>query len=372
MTCRPALLLGVIYMCLIYSPVSTGPDDLINTYHPNCLFNVTSFSQNFIDNFNHQPNTKIFGDSGGLQFFKSRIGMIKRRYLVVPFRQIRHHKDKSAISPAALCERYREIDVKFGFTLDSPVSYDASDIEYLYNLERSYEWAKLMLISRDKICPKTELFIPLHYCDKLQLHTYFDKMSDLNPNGFAFPSGNKSDLYWTIRTACTLCFLSMKQVKKVHMLGSSKREVIVMGGAVLSMGMFDHVSFDSKTWNTKIHNPQPICIHPKTLTQRKLKPDFELNEVPKTGSFEHWMKQHPSLYQYDNIKLLMLNNAFAISQYAATLAEASKTINQLKDYLPNLALRGQSKDRALLGIKIIEKYKKKGYCYIEKWLSWTW
>jgi queuine/archaeosine tRNA-ribosyltransferase len=359
-------------MCLIYSPVSTGSNDLINTYHPNCLFNVTSFSQNFTDNFNHQPNTQIFGDSGGLQFFRSRIGEIKKRYLIVPFRQIKHHKNKTAISPIALCNRYREMDVRFGFTLDSPVLYDASEIEYLYNLERSYEWAKLMLTLRDKMCPKTELFIPLHYCDKLQLHTYFDKMSELNPNGFAFPSGAKSDLYWTIRTACTLCFLSMKQVKKVHMLGSSKRDVIIIGAAVLSMGMFDHVSFDSKTWNTKINNKQPICIHPKTLIQRKLELNFELHELSCADSFNHLIMQNSSLYQYDNFKLLMLNNAFAISQYSASLAKFSSTIDDLKNYLPNLSLRGQSKDRSLIGIKILEAYQKKGYGYLEKWLSWIW
>jgi hypothetical protein len=74
----------------------------------------------------------------------------------------------------------------------------------------------------------------------------------------------------------------------------------------------------------------------------------------------------------NNKRLLMLQNAYAITQYADQLANIATSIADLKKHLPFLKIRGKGLTRVLTAIDILETYLDKGYNFTEKWLSGIW
>jgi len=165
-----------------------------------------------------------------------------------------------------------------------------------------------------------------------------------------------------------LCYLHSKKVKKVHLLGSSRREIVIIAAAAIGLRMFNQLSFDSRTWNTRNFNTKLIKIDPQTLSQRKIKSAGRGDlSLIKPSLLERFFDPED-----DNKRLLMLNNAFAITQYADRLANIARNIEDLKEYLPFLRIRGKRLERVLTAIDIFETYLDKGYGFIEKNLSGIW
>jgi queuine/archaeosine tRNA-ribosyltransferase len=354
-------------MSLIYVPVSTGFTDLVNKYHPNCLFNpVRQNSKNLIQ-IDRPDFYENFADSGGYQLYSNEFN-IDKPSMVMQGVGIKNEADVLVIDPIDLCRCYGELKDKYGFTLDEPISDNLGLNEYSRKRKNSYRWAKLMFNSRNKLCPNTELFVPLHFITKKHLHHYVEKTLDLNPDGYAFPARSRFEQNGLIKISYVLCFLNNKSVKKVHLLGSSRQEVITIAAAAVGLKMFNQISFDSRTWNTAHFNTKPIIIDSKTLRQRKIMTGEKINLfVPKT------LLDNSSLYDSQNFKkLLVLHNAYAISKYAKNLAEIATDISSLKCHLSFLRLNGKQSERILAAIDVLETYSVKGYGYLEKWLSCIW
>ena len=354
-------------MKFFYVPVSTDYDCLVNQYHPHTLFNPIRQSFDTLKKINRTDKAENFADSGGLQLI-SYENSLEKSCIVIPGVGIKNRKDIIVIDPIDLCRCYGKLDIKFGFTLDHPISDIASISECNERLENSYGWATLMFDVRKELCPNTEFLVPLQFMTKPQLHKYFEKMEPLNPDGYAFPVRGKLNLAKIINMACTLSFLHSQHVTKVHMLGNSRREVIIIAAATVGLKMFNQLSFDSRTWNTGNFNTKPIIIDSEDLRQMKIKSGEKINlSLPKI------LLDNSSLYDSQNFKkLLVLHNAYAISKYAKNLAEIATDIQSLKNHLSSLALNGQMSERILAAIDVLETYSQRGYCYLEKWLSWIW
>jgi queuine/archaeosine tRNA-ribosyltransferase len=358
---------GKSKMSLIYVPVSTDYDCLINQYHPHPLFNPIR------QDINRLIETKInslgatFCDSGGLQLVNFEKDPDKPCMVVVGV-GIKKQKNLTVIDPIDVCRCYGKLRIKFGFTLDHPMSYVPGIDEYDKKLKNSYRWASFMFNVKEWLCPDTKLLIPLQFSSKAQLHEYFERMEPLQPDGYAFPGRGRWCSAKAITIACTLCYLHSKKVEKVHLLGSSRREIIIIAAAAIGLRMYKQLSFDSRTWNTINFNKKLIVINPGTLSQRKI----------NSARFEDLYLIEPSLrdrlfdLEEDNKRLLMLHNAYAISQYANGLANIANEIADLKSYLPLLMIRGKGMKRVLTAIGILERYLDNDYGFIEKWLSGIW
>jgi hypothetical protein len=281
---------------------------------------------------------------------------------------IKKQSKLTVIDPIDVCRCYGKLNIKFGFTLDHPMSYVPGPDEYGKKLRNSYRWAKIMFKERQDLCPDTQLFIPLQFTTKAQLYQYFERMEPLHPDGYAFPGRGRWCSAKAITIACTLCYLHSKKVEKVHLLGSSRREIIIIAAAAIGLRMFKQLSFDSRTWNTRNFNKDLIMIESRTLSQKvvsKVKPQYLYLIKPSLVNLYFDIDAN-------NKRLLMLNNAFAITQYADRLANIATNIADLKDHLPFLRIRGNGLKRALTAIDIFETYLNKGYGFIEKWLSGIW
>lgn len=350
-------------MRLIYCPVSTDKTNLVNYYHPHCLFNPIRQMPMIR---NPPPESSYFADSGGYQLYRYKDHDTKN-CLVVSSVGIRNGIRLLVIDPLDLCKRYNKLGIKYGFTLDRPLSDQSTRHEFINNLAESYRWACLMYEHRPKLCPDTELLVPLHYSTKSQLHHAFKKMAQLNPDGYAFPVRGRFDLAWLVRIACTLSFLSSMGVQKVHMFGSSRREVIFIGAAALGLQMFEQISFDSRTWNTLVFDKRPKYFDPVTLKGHRIKHEKIIEIITPTMFLAE--TQIIKLDLKNRKRLLMLHNALAISKYAEDMAKMARNIDLFKEYIAEQHYCGS---RTKTAIEVMKMSKNLGYDYVQRSLSWIW
>jgi tRNA-guanine family transglycosylase len=355
-------------MSLIYGPVSTSNNDLLNAYHPNCLFNPIRQKP-----INHSMSIEPahFADSGGYQLYSNSDNKIKKS-MVLSGVGIKNNSRQLVIDPLALCRQYGRLEIKHGFTLDWPLPGESSQEELDQNLKESYEWASVMFKYRPKLCPDTEFLIPLQASSIDQLHMVFKTMNKLNPDGYAFPVRGSFDLDWVLWIAYMLSFLNSMNVKKVHMLGTSRKEVILIAAAAVGLKMFDQVSFDSTSWNTMLRDKKPKYYDPRTLKAKYV----SNNSVVDILLPDHIKKiiQSSTLNLDKNLKqqLLMMHNAFAISQYAEKMANQAKDIESFIEYIKNQNYPISKINRVLAAIKVLTTTVSKGHEFVEKWLNWLW
>jgi len=361
---------------LIFTPVLIGNDHLIFHYNSYCFINpIRSPPKSEILKKVKIP-AEYWGDSGGYQIFITNQAYLegdgKQRCLIIPGVGIRETKKHLIIDPIDLCKKYGQLNINYGFTLDFPLSYDTSDDEYKDNLSKSYASAKLMFQCRKDLCEKTNLLIPLHYITKIQLYDYYKRMSSLNPDGYAIPVRFRSDWTRLVKTALSLCFLYDRGVEVIHLFGSSRPEIIILGAAAVGLKMFRQISFDSTTWNTAKYNRRVKLIDPKTLSQNfiELSKIIEI-ELPKTliTRLHTDKKLLPVAFKK---KMILLHNILAISRYTQEMAERAKDIEALKRFIITESHLKPHKERLLSVINILNTSKERGYGFIEKHLDWVW
>ena len=359
-------------MGYFFTPAMNAGDILIIQHYCHCFFNPAGWFPK-PDRLSIRIDLICFSDSGGYQLYSRnrdyKNGNGPRQCIVIPGVGIKKRKNCLIIDPIDLCRKYGELGIDYGFTLDYPLSDDASQKEYEDNLLKSYEWAKLMIGLREDLCPTTKLLIPLHFYTEQQLRHYFNTMSKLNPDGYAIPVRDTSTWEDMVRIAYTLCYLQYKRVKTVHMFGSSRREIIILGAAAKGLGMFQQLSFDSTSWNTAIYGIK--YLDPKTLGRhsvddiRRIKlnlPESLIQELQSTAVID------PALQK----KIILLHNVFATSDYADAMLKRAKDIETLKRFIDNTPHLSIERRRLLASIGILHASMKRGFPYIEKWFNWIW
>ena len=197
-------------------------------------------------------------------------------------------------------------------------------------------------------------------------------MSQLSPDGYAFPVRGSFDFYWIIRIACTLSFLYSKGVQKVHMFGSSRKEVIVIGAAAIGLGMFEQVSLDSRTWNTLLFDKRPKYFDPYTLKGKRIQNEKVIEILLPSQLLQTDQYLTVNLNKTQRERLLMLHNAMAISHYAEYMANRAEELNRFKEYLNEQRYLASKKDRLLIAINILEETVSSGYGFVKRWLKWIW
>jgi queuine/archaeosine tRNA-ribosyltransferase len=316
----------------------------------------------------------LLSDSGGFQIFQrlSKIisGETTEKFDIIPGVGIHMRNGILIIDPIDLCEKYGILDVRCGFTIDFPM-VEASKEEYKNHLIQSYECAVMMFDCCQDSCPDTQLFIPLHFRTKEQLHRYFKKMSTLSPDGYAFPVRDDTSLEYLMKIAYALSFLHAKGIQHVHMFGSCKPEIIVIGAAAIGLEMFQRITFDSSTWDTARNNP-PKLLEPNALKQidiRKLEVYRPMLPKPLTQKLKGYEQYLPRSYFY---KLILLNNVLNVNRLTQKMTEMAEDIEQLKWFIKISADYEPVSDMLMHAIGLLQKARKKGYDYIEKEFEFIW
>jgi hypothetical protein len=316
----------------------------------------------------------LLSDSGGFQIYKSIFntfnGERTEKIDVIPGVGIHRRNKVLVLDPIDLCEKYGALNVRCGFTLDFPVVFGSPD-EYEDHLIKSYECAEIMFDCRYDFCPDTQLLIPLHFSTKDQLHRYFDKMSKLSTDGYAFPVREDTSWEYLMRIAYVLGFLHGKGVRYVHMFGSCKQEIIIVGAAAIGLEMFQRITFDSSTWDTARHNP-PKYLQPNTLKQKDIRRlEVFRPMLPKslTQELRGYEKYLPRSYFY---KLVLLNNALNVNRLTRKIAEIAGDIEQFKWFIKINADYELLRDMLIQAIELLQIAAVKDYKYIEKNFDHIW
>ena len=319
-------------MGLKYTPALSSKDLIIFENVPDCFINPVRSppSRRMLTSLETYPY--LFCDSGGYQIYKIKYKMLNgedtERFEVIYGAGIQRYNGVLILDPIDLCEKYGELNVKCGFTLDFPLVVGTSE-EYEDHLFRSYECAAKMFDCQQDFCADTDLFIPLHFSTQKQLHIYFNTMSTLNPDGYAFPVRDNTNWEYLMKICYTLSFLHAKGVQKVHMFGSCKPEIIIIGAAALGLQMFQQITFDSSTWDTARNNP-PKYLDPGNLRQRDIRdlktfmPHFPKSFTQKIKGYEKYL---PKSYFY---KLIGFSNVQTVNHYTKKMVSLAQDVEKLK------------------------------------------
>lgn len=356
---------------LVYVAVSTDYKSLVNRHYKNVLYNPTRQNFDMLLKKDRYEKSVNFGDSGGYMIANCD-GSDDKKCKVVIGAGIQIKPDIVIIDPIDLCRKYGQLDIKYGFTLDYPFWEKEIDSEnFSRKLKDSHRWAKSMFEVKERFCPRTELIIPLHFYTKEQLASYYRKMAKLAPAGYAIPACQKRDSEDVIQISYALAYLHDHGIKKVHILGNSYRVVISIMAAAQILGMFETISFDSRTYNNANFisndyfylNPMILkkenIVRGETMITHFLPPRLE-------GHIEFSPDEDFSVAK-DKINLI---NAFAIRRYANRFAEKAGNISELKAYLPEAGFNKQEIIKAEVGIDVLNDSKTKGFGYVKRHYNW--
>ena len=361
-------------MELIYTPALSSKDLIIFSYIHHCFINMVRSmpSAAMLQNLEIYPN--LLCDSGGFQIYKIIFKILNgektEKFAIIPGAGIHRRKGVFILDPIDLCEKYGKLYVKCGFTLDFPQVVGSAE-EYKDHLFKSYECAEMMFDCRQDFCPDTKLFIPLHFSTKEQLHRYFDKMSTLSPDGYAFPVRDDTSWEYLMRIAYVLSFLHGKGVQRVHMFGSCKPEIIIVGAAAIGLEMFERITFDSSTWDTARNNP-PKHLEPNTLKQKDIRglnvfrPMLPKSLIRKLKGYEKYL---PKSYFY---KLVVFDNVLNVNRLTQKMTEIAENIDQLKWFVKTSADFEPVSAMLMHAIGLLQKASTEEYKYFEKDFDYIW
>jgi len=360
-------------MDLNYYPAVTRYDKIIFENNINCLINPvwSPPTSEILQQLSIYPN--LYCDSGGYEIFQIMNGLSKtKRFFVIPSGGIYRNKDGLFLDPIDFCRTYGRLKVKSGFTIDYPL-VDGSAEEYTDHLYKSYENAKIMFDCRPKYCPETDLIIPLHFSSKDQLHDYFGNMSILRPNGYSFPVRERTTWKYLMRIAYTLTFLSSMGVQRVHLLGSSKPEIIILCAASLGLEMFDRITFDSSTWRTS-RNFIANILDPENLKQKDIRDleDFSAQARLPENLDQRYIGRPNDLSRSELNKLIILSNVMTINWYTSKMIDYASDIEELKWYAQKNQNLNPKIAMTMDAIDLLQVGSTRGYGFVEKIYEWIW
>lgn len=363
---------------LIYGPViglSARPVLKSSSYK---FLNATKEINKALKGPKDEDDLYIFCDSGGFQVYKieknRRENKGTKKWDIIPGVGTKDTPKRLIIDPIDVCKVYGRMRIKYGFTVDVPLCENATHQEVKDNLNQSFKWAKLMFRFRKKHCPKTNLLIPLHYFTKQELYDSFEMMSTLHPDGYAIPARGTDNDYDFVTLAYAICFLYHKRVAHLHLFGSSRAEIIILGAAAIGLNMFDQVSFDSISYNTAIwENPNnlPKYFDPETLRAIKISGDQKTLILPKKIK-DKVLRQEEGTSFDSKRYLILLHNIMATQEYAKEMVKRAQDTRQLEQYVDSEEHLNEERNRLRNAITLLRKTVSKGYSFADSLFGFHW
>ena len=204
-------------------------------------------AQRFLDSISKiSPKIKML-DSGGKQIFNVTSGRSKR------FQKFISEPNK----PVAFCNifnlhptHWKNGLIKFkphiATALDYPVLPAKDSIQqkkaFQDSIKRNVQWAKDCIDIRNTHLPETQIFLPVQGFSVEDLDYFLDRVGTRAFDGLSLPMRIFKD---TGRLLDLLLQLRNRKIKKVHLLGTSRMDVILLAAYLTKQDLFHFISFDS-------------------------------------------------------------------------------------------------------------------------------
>jgi hypothetical protein len=176
--------------------------------------------------------------------------------------------------------------------------------------------------------------------------------------------GYNFDLENSIAFACALSFLFFKNVKVVHMLGNSSKELIIIGAAAaVGLKMFEQLSFDSGSFDQLNYGRIKYMDH-NTMRYVDLKKSgvSELIAIPKDGI----------KISKEEREEVALRNAFTLTNYTQLISMKAQSIATLKQHIKENKHLKKKEEILNCAIRVLERAVSDGYEFVESWKKHLW
>ncbi len=203
----------------------------------------------------------VMCDSGGYQVLTSEIKGLTPTFNM--FEPMKFSKRTANISPRHVLEIAARLDPTFLVCLDHPIRKDIekSDFNREFNtkLDRNVDWATTTsLLLPEYGLEHDRLLIPVQCYTVEQFEIFWRMLDGLQFGGLSMPTRQMSneDLVSFLRS------MRHKAIRKIHILGTTKAEAIVIG-AYAARHYFNWVSLDATSW--LLNANFQLYQHPATL-----------------------------------------------------------------------------------------------------------
>ena len=282
----------------------------------------------------------VLCDSGGFQVLTNEIkGLIPTFDM---FKPMEFSADRANISPRHVLEIAAQLDPTYLICLDYPIRKDIDESEFETEFDTKLDYNVDFATTTSLLLPEygldhERLLIPVQCYTVKQFDIFWSMLDGLQFGGLSMPIREmpNEDIMLFLRS------MRHKAVRRVHILGSTKAEVIAIG-AFATRHHFDWLSLDATTWlrNAKTQQYQ----HPLTLKCIKLNPDLVLKDpnilcdCPWCGYYGS-LSDIQALNYTDKLAILSQHNFWSINHFAKAAYAAAVDLETYKTFLRSCALK---------------------------------
>lgn len=355
---------------LCYYPVAPASDPkalkYTSTYFANAASPVPS------KDLKQLINKKVSCDSGGLQAFRAMnkgkiffFGSLVKTKLDDP--------DLFMLGITCQCKQYARMQSKIAMCIDLPTRTDDDDLAYWWKLSQSRVARDEMVALAKYICPETQLAIVLQPRSPIEVNNYFCFIYTPSVRIYAYPIRNfRNKPKHQLGNAFVLSFLHDMGVRHVHFLGSNAPCIIFLLSHAVALGMFDHASFDSRTWD------QPAIsgyryLHPDTLSSVPTKTEGQLHP---NDNLRTVLRQYNGLFtstlgRFDPPQWVIAKDWLGITniriiEFFTDMVLSTARDNDLRLFIKAFPKYGKSKEKIIEALDLLEESKAYGHDHIEK------
>jgi tRNA-guanine family transglycosylase len=282
----------------------------------------------------------VMCDSGGFQVLQKEIeGLIPTFNMFEP---MEFSKSRANISPKHVLEIAAQLDPTYLVCLDYPIRKDIDpsefEREFYTKLDLNVDWATTTsLLLPEYGLDHERLLIPVQCYTIDQFEIFWSMLDGLQFGGLSMPIREmpNKEIVLFLRS------MRHKAVQQVHILGSTKTELIAIG-AFAARHYFDWLSLDATTWFRNALTQQ--YQEPTTLKNIKMNPDSHFADPTITCGCP-WCRCYTSLNDIrdlnyaDKCAFLFQHNFWAINHFAEMAYEKAVDFQTYKPFLEDCDLK---------------------------------
>ncbi len=280
-------------------------------------------------------------DSGGFQVLKSEMNGVIPTFNM--FEPMEFSKTKANISPRHVLEIAARLNPAYLVGLDYPIRKDIQpsefEREFYTKLDYNVDWAATTsLLLPEYGFEHERLLIPVQCYTLEQFEIFWRMLDGLQFGGLSMPTRQMSNE----EMVAFLRNMRHKGVRRVHILGTTKAEAIVIG-AYAARHHFEWVSLDAASWfqNAK-HNLYQDPATLKTIglgSDKPFKGDPMIKcECPWCSYYASSLSNIISLNYTERYSVLFQHNFWVTNRFSEMAYDAAVDLQTYKAFLQGCSL----------------------------------
>jgi hypothetical protein len=282
----------------------------------------------------------VMCDSGGFQILTSEIkGLIPTFNMFEP---MEFSADRANISPKHVLEIAAKLDPTYLVCLDYPIRKDIDPSEFEREFDTKLDYNVDFATATSLLLPEygldhERLLIPVQCYTLEQFEIFWSMLDGLQFGGLSMPIREmpNDEIVLFLRS------MRHKDVQQVHILGSTKTELIAIG-AFAARHYFEWLSLDATTWFWSAKTQQ--YQHPVTLKNLIMGPGAVFDDpvipcgCPWCGCYTS-LDDIKNLNYADKCAFLCQHNFWAINNFAKMAYAAAVDLQTYRSFLENCSLK---------------------------------